>query len=288
MERARDGAGSLLLIGGEAGVGKTRLVEEATVEARRLGLRVLTGHCVDQQGAPPYLPTIEHIEEAARQVSPEALRQALGENAPEIAKLMPELRLRYPDIPEPVSLPPEQERRYLLHGVAEFVERAARATPLVLVFEDLHWADESTLLLLRHLAQRLAQIPVLALGTYRDTDLKPGSPLGAALPELLRQRLAEEIRLGPLGEAGVASLLAGRAGSAPPAKLVALVYAETEGNPFFVEEVFRHLHEAGKLLDEAGRWRSGSADRRHRRAAQREPRHRSAARARERRLPPRS
>ncbi len=259
VESAREGAGALVLIGGEAGVGKTRLVEEAAVEARRLGLLVLTGHCVDQQGAPPYLPTIEHIEEAARQVTPEALRQALGENAPEIAKLMPELRLRYPDIPEPVSLPPEQERRYLLHGVTEFVERAARATPLLLVFEDLHWADDSTLLLIRQLAQRIAQTPVLALGTYRDTDVRPGRPLAAVLPELLRQHLAEEIRLGPLSEAGVSAVLAGRVGSAPPPKLLALIYAETEGNPFFVEEVFRHLHEAGKLLDDTGAWRSDVA-----------------------------
>jgi class 3 adenylate cyclase/tetratricopeptide (TPR) repeat protein len=257
VERARAGSGTLMLIGGEAGVGKSRLVEEAAAEARRLGLTVLTGHCVDQQGAPPYLPIIEHLAEAARQRSHEAFREVLGENAPEIAKLMPELRVRYPDIPEPVSLPPEQERRYLLHGIAEFVERNARATPLVLVYEDLQWADESTLLLLRHLAQRVAQIPVLAIGTYRDTDLKPGRPLAGVLPELLRQRLAEEILLGRLTEEGVASLLAGRAGSAPPKELVALVYSETEGNPFFVEEVFRHLHEAGKLLDEAGHWRSG-------------------------------
>jgi class 3 adenylate cyclase/tetratricopeptide (TPR) repeat protein len=257
VERARDGAGTLLLLVGEAGVGKTRLVEEAAAEARRLGLRVLTGHCVDQQGAPPYLPTIEHIEEAARQVPPETLRRALGENAPEIAKLMPELRVRYTDIPDPVTLPPEQERRYLLHGVSEFVERSARATPLVLVFEDLHWADESTLLLVQHMAQRLPQMPVLVLGTYRDTELRPGRPLAAVLPGLLRQRLAEEIAVRRLGEDGVASLLEGRAGSKPPAELVALVYSETEGNPFFVEEVFRHLHESGKLFDEAGRWRSG-------------------------------
>jgi predicted ATPase/class 3 adenylate cyclase len=256
VERARSGSGTLMLIGGEAGVGKSRLVEEAAAEARRLGLMVLTGHCVDQQGTPPYLPTIEHLEEAARQGSPEAFRQALGENAPEIAKLMPELRVRYPDIPEPVSLPPEQERRYLLHGIAEFVERNARATPLMLVFEDLHWADESTLLLVRLLAQRAAHVPVLAVGTYRDTDLTPGRPLAALLPDLLRQRLAEEILLGRLDAAGVAAVLAGRVGSTPPQTLVEVVYAETEGNPFFVEEVFRHLHEGGKLLDEAGRWRS--------------------------------
>jgi predicted ATPase/class 3 adenylate cyclase len=257
VERAREGAGALLLLVGEAGVGKTRLVEEAAAEARRLGLRVLIGHCVDQQGAPPYLPIIEHIEEAARQVAPDSLRRALGENAPEIAKLMPELRVRYPDIPDPVTLPPEQERHYLLRGVCEFVERAARTMPLVLVYEDLHWADESTLLLAQHMAQRLPQMPVLVLGTYRDAELKPGRPLAAVLPGLLGQRLAEEIVLRRLTEDGVAALLEGRAGSKPPAELVALVYSETEGNPFFVEEVFRHLHEAGKLFDEAGQWRSG-------------------------------
>lgn len=257
IERARQGAGALLLLAGEAGVGKSRLVGESTGEARRLGLRVLTGHCADRQGAPPYLPTIEHIEDAARQVSPEALRETLGENAPEIAKLMPELRMRYADIPEPVELPPEQERRYLLRAVSEFVERAARNTPLVLVFEDLHWVDESTLLLIQHMAQRLAEVPVLVLGTYRDTEIKPGSPLAAVLPEMLRQRLAEEILLRRLDEEGVASLIQGRAGNKPPPELVSLVYSETEGNPFFVEEVFHHLHEAGKLFDDSGQWRPG-------------------------------
>jgi len=257
VEHTRAGTGALMLIVGEAGVGKSRLVEETAAEARRLGFRVLIGHCVDQQGAPPYLPTIEHIEDAARQISPRALRRALGDNAPEIAKLMPELRLRYPDIPDPVTLPPEQERRYLLHGVSEFVERNARARPLLLVFEDLHWADESTLLLVQHLAPRLREIPALVVGTYRDTGLQPGRPLAGVLPGLLRQRLAEEILLRRMSEEGVAAILEGRAGSTPPAELAALVFSETEGNPFFVEEVFRHLHEAGKLFDADGRWRSG-------------------------------
>jgi class 3 adenylate cyclase/tetratricopeptide (TPR) repeat protein len=256
-ERARDGAGSLVLIGGEAGVGKSRLVQETADEARRLGMNVFTGHCVDQQGAPPYLPTIEHLEEAARNLTPEALREALGENAPEIAKLMPELRARYSDIPEPVSLPPEQERRYLLHGIAEFVGRNARRNPILLVFEDLHWADESTLLLVQHLAQRVSEIPLLAIGTYRDTELRPGRPLAAVLPELLRQRLADEIVLSRMDEEGVTQLLQGRAGRKPPPELVALVFSETEGNPFFVEEVFRHLLEAGKLFDASGEWLSG-------------------------------
>jgi class 3 adenylate cyclase/tetratricopeptide (TPR) repeat protein len=257
VERARGGAGSLVLVGGEAGVGKSRLVQETAEEARRLGMTVLTGHCVDQQGAPPYLPTIEHLEEVARNLTPERLREVLGENAPEIAKLMPELRARYPDIPEPISLPPEQERRYLLHGISEFVGRNARNNPILLVFEDLHWADESTLLLVQHLAQRISGIPLLAIGTYRDTELKPGRPLAAVLPELLRQRRADEIVLGRLTEEGVSEILQARAGRKPPPELLALVFSETEGNPFFVEEVFRHLLEAGKLFDESGAWLSG-------------------------------
>ena len=257
VERARRGEGALLLIGGEAGVGKSRLVEEVAAEAQRLGLRVLTGHCVDQQGAPPYLPLIEQIEAAARQISPEALRQALGDNAPEIAKLMPELRVRYPDIPDPVTLPPEQERRHLLHGVSEFIERNARRIPLLLVFEDLHWADESTLLLVQHMAPRLPGIAVLVAGTYRDTELQPGRLLAGVLPALLRQRLAEEILLRRLTEEDVAAILTGRAGSPPPPEVVSLVFAETEGNAFFVEELFRHLHEAGKLFDAEGRWHPG-------------------------------
>ncbi len=255
IEATREGSGALLLIAGEAGVGKSRLTEVAAAEARQRGLLPLVGHCSEAERAQPYLPLLEQIEEAARAMSPEALREALGENAPEVAKLMPELRQRYPDIPDPVELPHEQERRYLLHGVTEFFERAARAQPLALVFEDLHWADDSTMLLLRHLAQRLAETPILVLATYRHTELAPGRPLTAALPDLLRQRVAQEVVLSRLGEEDVRAVLRGRAGREPPSELVSLVYSETEGNPFFVEELFRHLHEAQKLFDENGEWR---------------------------------
>jgi predicted ATPase len=118
----------------------------------------------------------------------EALRDALGESAPEVAKLMPELRRLFPDIPAPLELPPEQERRYLFNGMREFLERAGRAQPLLLVLDDLHWADDSTLLLLQHVAQQLREVPVLILGTYRDVELDVGRPLARALERLLRQR----------------------------------------------------------------------------------------------------
>ena len=257
LERAQAGTGSLILVGGEAGVGKTRLLEEVGEQARRQGVRVLVGRSPDRAGAVPYLPWIEQIEQSAREVSPELLREALGESAPQIAKLMPELRGRYPDIPEPPALPPEQERRFLLAAFSEFVERSARGNPLLLVLEDLHWADESTLVLLEHLAQRLESVPVLLVGIYRHDRVEMGQPLAEALPRLLRARLSEELLLERLGEADVARMLEGRAGQAPPAELVTLVYSETEGNAFFVEEVFRHLQESDKLFEAEGGWRSG-------------------------------
>lgn len=255
-EFAKEASGSLVLIAGEAGIGKTRLAEEIAKEAKRLGLLVLVGHCLEMEGAPPFLPIIEAIEHAARIVGPEALREALGDNAPEVAKLLPDLRQRFPDIPDPVTLPPEQERRYLQHGVCELIERAAKVQPMLLIFENLHWADESSLLLLHHLAQRLHETAVLAVGTYRHTEVKPRSPFAAALPNLLRQRLAGEFVLTRFTEEGVAGLLEGRAGKQPPPKLVSLIYSETEGNPFFVESLFHHLHETGKLLDNDGRFKS--------------------------------
>lgn len=257
VEAARGGTGSLILLAGEAGVGKSRLAEETAAEARRLDLLVLSGHCTDMDTAQPYLPLIEQIEQALRIVPPERLREALGKNAAEVAKLMPELRQHYPDIPEPAAIPPEQERRYLLHGVSEFIEHAARIQPMLLVYENLHWADESTLALLRSLAQRLHEMPVFVIGTYRHTDLGPQRPLARVLRDFVRERLAEEILLERFTQDGVRDLLERRAGSPPPPELVALVYSETEGNPFFVEEVFRHLNQAGKLFDEEGRWQSG-------------------------------
>jgi class 3 adenylate cyclase/tetratricopeptide (TPR) repeat protein len=255
LDRASHGRGALVMIGGEPGVGKTRLAEELAAEARQRGLLALTGHCYEMEGAPPYIPFVEILEATARVVPAAALREALGDAAPEVAKLMPELRRLFPDIAVPLELPPEQERRYLFNCMLEFIERAGRAQPLFLVLEDLHWADDSTLLLLQHIAQRLSEIPVLILGTYRDVELDVARPLARALEELLRQRLAHDLALKRLPEAGVEAMLRALSGQEPPTPLVQAVYRETEGNPFFVEEVFHHLAAEGKLLDAQGRWR---------------------------------
>jgi hypothetical protein len=216
------------------------------------------------KGAPPYIPFIETLEFAARVLPRDLLRHYLGESASEIARLMPELRRMYPDIPPPIELPPEQQRRYLFNAYREFVDRAAGLTPIVVVFEDLHWADEASLLLLRHLAQSVSIIPVLMIGTYRDVDLDVNRPFAGALESWVREKLATRLTLRRFGLAAVQELLTSLSGKKPPDSLVSIIHAETDGNPFFVEEVYHHLNEEGKLFDDSGRLANRIAIRRTR------------------------
>ena len=255
MEQAIAGRGGIVLIRGEPGVGKTRLAQEIVLEARARGMGDQTGRCYEMEGAPPYIPFIEMMQNAMR-ADPAAFRVALGENAGEMAKILPELRRVYDDIPPPLELPPEQERMYLFNSMREFLERVSQVVPLLLVLDDLHWADDATLLLTQHVAQQQHQMRVLTIATYRDIELDVARPLARTLEWLVRQPGVYRIALKPLPEAGVEAMLQALTGQPPPAALVQAIYRETEGNPFFVEEVFQHLSEQGKLLDAEGRWRA--------------------------------
>ncbi|MEE8369841.1 MAG: BREX system ATP-binding domain-containing protein, partial [Dehalococcoidia bacterium] len=256
LDQVAKGQGALVMIGGEPGVGKTRLAEELMAEARRRGMTAFIGHCYEMEGAPPYIPFVEILEAAARMFPPEAMRETLGESAPEVAKLMPELRRTFPDIPPSPELPPEQERRYLFNGMRDFVARTGSNQPAVYVLDDLHWATDASLLLLQHIAQQLHEMPVLIVGTYRDVELDVDRPLADAMEDLHRQRLVHRISLKRLPEDGVSVMLRALSGQEPPKPLVDTIYGETEGNPFFVEEVFQHLAEEGRLFDAKGHWRS--------------------------------
>jgi predicted ATPase len=169
---------------------------------------------------------------------------------------MPQLRNLYDDIPPGLELPPEQERRYLFNSISEFVTRAASTRPLIIVLDDLHWADASSLALLETVAAGIASVPVLILGTYRNVELDLNRPLARVLDGLVRRRLVHRVNLKRLPRDGVAAMLERLAGQSPPDKLVDAIYGESEGNPFFVEEVYRHLSEQGKLMDETGAWRA--------------------------------
>ncbi len=257
VDEALAGRGGLALVAGEAGVGKTRLVAEIGGEAEARGMRVLTGHCVEMDSAPPYLPYVEMIEQAISSPrSPLALREALGDVAPEIARIAPALRRHYPDIAPPVELPPELARRYLWNSFREFVTRGAQTQPLLLVLEDLHWADDSTLLLTEYLAPLLPEMPVRIIGTYRDDEVDISHPLSRVINQLGRRRLLDRISLRRLSFGGVRAMVEALAGQPPPEELVRVIDSETEGNPFFVEELYLHLAESGVLLDERGRVRA--------------------------------
>jgi class 3 adenylate cyclase/tetratricopeptide (TPR) repeat protein len=256
LSDAASGRGGVVMIGGEPGIGKTRLAEETRLEAEKRGFRALTGHCVEQGGA-PYMPIVEILETAIKAVDPEALRLALGDAAPEVARVVPHLRRMFPDIPAPLELPPEQERRYLFNSIQDFLARASAIRPQLLVLDDLHWADDATLLLLQHLAEGISEMRVLLVGTYRDVELDSSRPLARTLEDFLRRRLARRVRLRGLSAEAVGQMLQTlAAGQDPPESLAGVIYQETEGNPFFVQEVFQHLAEEGRLLDAMGHWRA--------------------------------
>ncbi|MDQ3646212.1 MAG: AAA family ATPase [Actinomycetota bacterium] len=257
LDRLAEGRGGLVLIGGEPGVGKTRIAEEIGAEARQRGFRTLSGRCYEMGSPPPYLPFIELLENASKEVDRQTFRLALGDSAGEVAKVMPQLRNLYDDLPPPLDLPAEQERRYLFNSICEFVTRAASVRPLVALLDDVHWADESSVLLMEHIAQTLDEVPVLVLATYRDTDLDVSRPLAGALDALTRRRLADRLALKRLSLDGVEAMLSKLGGRPPPPMLVEAIFRETDGNAFFVEEVFRHLSEEGRLFDpSSGEWRT--------------------------------
>jgi tetratricopeptide (TPR) repeat protein len=257
VDEALAGHGGLTVVAGEAGVGKSRLVAEIAGEAEARGMRVLAGYCVEMDSAPPYLPYVEMIEQAISSPrSPLALREALGDVAPEIARIAPALRRLFPDIAAPIELPPELARRYLWNSFREFLTRGAQTQPLLLVLEDLHWADESTLLLTEYLAPLLPEIPVQIVGTYRDDEVDTSHPLSRVITQLGRRRLIDRINLRRLSFGGVRAMVEALVGQPPPEELVRVIDSETEGNPFFVEELYLHLAESGVLLDEHGRVRA--------------------------------
>lgn len=254
LTNAMKGHGSIAMIGGEPGVGKTRLALELAEEARLEGAIVFMGACYEVETATPFAPFVEILTATARTVPKEVFREIVGDSGPELARFFPELRVMFPDIPEPVELPAEQERRYTFNSIGRYLTRASGVGPVMLILDDLHWADEATLQLLQYFATVIEDRAALIIGTYRDVELAVSRPLARTLEQLVRQRKAHRLSLKRLSQQDVSTMLERLAGAQPPARLVELIYSETDGNAFFVEEVFRHLLEEGRLLDPTGGW----------------------------------
>lgn len=254
IDDAVSGKGGIVLISGEPGVGKTRLGEEAMALAQAVGMLPLVGHAYEEHGA-PFIVSTEILENTVRVLPRSNLLNVLGSTTAELTRILPELRRLFPDTPQPLELPPEQQQRYLFNAVLEFITRLAHSTPVIMLLDDLHWADESSALLLEHLASHLPALPILMVITHRDSELDIGRPFRRALAGLIRQEYVTRIALRHLCEAEVADVLANLGGANPPAAMVRLIFAETEGNVFFVQSVFQHLDEEGRLFDTGGNWR---------------------------------
>ncbi|MGH9173907.1 MAG: AAA family ATPase, partial [Vicinamibacterales bacterium] len=251
LRRAVDGAtggrAGIALLAGEPGIGKTTLAEEAVTYALLRGAQPLWGRCYEWEGAPAYWPWVQVIRAYLQERDPGRLRAEMGPGAAEIAQLVPDLREQLPDLPELPRMDGEQARYRLFESIAGFLRNATAQQPLLLILDDLHWADTPSLLLLQFVARELPQSRLLIVGTYRDVEIGRRHPLTATLAELSRGHATQRIALHGLASDDIARLIALSTGVEPEPGLVDAVERETEGNPFFVSEVVRLLVAEGGL-----------------------------------------
>jgi ABC-type oligopeptide transport system substrate-binding subunit/DNA-binding SARP family transcriptional activator len=257
--RALSGQGQMLLISGEPGIGKTRLVRELSTQVRVSGGWALVGACYAEGGV-PYAPFAQILHRALESDSDDDL------DLPEFAladllTLAPALRLRYPDIkPEPRLDDPKTEQQRLFENLAIFFTALSDKAPLLLVLEDIHWADSGTLFLLRHLARHTRRQGVMIVATHREVEPDEARPLHEMLLDLHRERLATHLRLPRLDREQTREMLAVLFAEEITPVFLDGIYRETEGNPFFIEEVCKTLVESGKLTYQDGRWHRPSME----------------------------
>jgi len=260
-QRAREGRGHAVLLSGEPGAGKTRLARELTILAAVDGAVVLTGGCYEYEAATPYLPFVEAFRRWIREEKhDDKLRELLGDSAIQIAKLAPEIETRLGPFPERQELSPHEERLLFFDNVVQVFSNIARRQTLLFYADDLHWADRGTLWLLSHLLRQLRSERVLIVGAYRETELDRAHPLAKALVDWNRERLITRIALRRFNETETGDQLDALLGERVSGEFAVAVHRETEGNPFFVEEVLKALIERGSVRRESGRWRRCDMD----------------------------
>ena len=235
---ASAGRRRVVVLVGDPGIGKTRLAAEFCRGAYAQGGLVLLGRCYEESLS-PYQPFVEALRDYVSQTSIDELRLQLGPHRPTLAKLVPELLGRGHEIGYTPTESPDREQFLLFEAVASLLRAASEEHPLILVLDDLHWADAPTMQLLRHLVRTTEQVPLLILGNYRESEVDDEHPLGRALAELRRARALASISLAGLGEEQVVALIASRVGQSAPPAVARSIAERTEGNPFFVEELLR-------------------------------------------------
>jgi tetratricopeptide (TPR) repeat protein len=248
---------TVALVSGEPGVGKTRLTAELARIAHDEGAWVLAGRC-DESIAAPYTPWLEILRHAIAHAPPDLLDAHVERHGGELTRLVPELARRIDDVPALRELDPDTERLALFDAVVDLVDALAADAPAFVVVDDAHWADAASLDLLRWAVRHLPTTArVLFVVTYRDTDVDRAHPLSAVIGDLRREPRVERLALRGMDEDGIRDLLTAAGGTEldDEGRTFAHTLAvETEGNPFFIREILRHLIESGVLVHRDGRW----------------------------------
>lgn len=246
------GRGQALLVSGEPGIGKTRLMREVITHAEISGGAALLGECYAESNA-PFSAFTQIVRQILNQYSanglvfPEAVLD-------DLLKLTPDLRHLFPDVTSNPTLDPESEQLRLFENVVTTCRMIADEKPLLLVVDDAHWGDSGTLAMLHHLIRRIKVLPVMIMATYREVELKESRPFNDLLLELNRQRLGTRIKLERLDRQGTRMLLEAIFAEEISDEFLDGIFKETEGNPFFIEEVCRALIESGAVYFEDGQW----------------------------------
>jgi class 3 adenylate cyclase/tetratricopeptide (TPR) repeat protein len=246
----------IVLVSGEAGVGKSTLTSSFARDAHVEGAVVLYGRC-DEDLAVPYRPFVEALTQYLAHADDAVISELGDDHLAALVHLVPALQKRRPDLEATRSSDPDAERWMLYGAVVALIERASLEAPVVLLLDDLHWADRPTLQLLRHSSNSVVG-RVVVLGTYREAELSSSHPLTETLAALTREPWVTRMPLSGLDDDEVVSFVEAASGQSLDGAAVELahaLYRETDGNPFFVGEVLRHLVETRAIVqDDSGRW----------------------------------
>ncbi|MFL5653762.1 MAG: ATP-binding protein [Ktedonobacteraceae bacterium] len=254
FEASMTGRTHVVFVSGEPGIGKSRLLQEMAIRAEEVGAIVLCGEASEAEGMPPYLPFLEALGGYIRAAPREQLRTQAGPMAPFLATILPELAMVLGELPGSYPLPADQARLRLYEAVGMFLASLTSAAPLVLLLDDLQWADPASLDLLRHVVRQQSTARLLILGAYRAGELASNLALERTLLDLNRARLLTSLTIGPLVEEEIAELAAARLGLPVEHGLARFLHMHSEGNPFFAEELLRAWVETGALRATAGQF----------------------------------
>src|SRR5687767_8055295 len=245
LERAIAGEGRLVLLGGDAGVGKSRLLRDLKHEAATQTIRIIEGRCSSTESSVPYAPLMDALRFRISRGEGQAVAQMLGPLRAILAPIFPQLE----GSATPGADPAERERPFDL--IFRVLERFAAEEPMLLILEDVHWADQTSLELLHHLAHRTPSIPMLIIASYRSDELHAAHPLRKLLGAMARDRVGEEMRLPPLTRDETGEMLACMLDAAPDPAFAAAIWKRAEGNPFFVEEILSAMARDGAITPDA-------------------------------------